>query len=107
MATINKTCRESPQFGRASVRATLFCRWLHFSANCFFGGFGNEKICLILTRVSRSDYNAGVADASVGHDNMRSVAPGFEKDAFAGANSTGSRDELQSSKTRARRRIAR
>jgi hypothetical protein len=107
MATINKARRESPQFGRASVRVTQFCRWVHFSANCFSADLAMKKICLILTRVFRSDYNAGVADASVGHDNMRSVALGFEKDAFAGANSTGSRHELQSSMTRARRRIAR
>jgi hypothetical protein len=78
-----------------------------FQQIVFSADLAMKKICLILTRVSRSDYNAGVADASVGHDNMRSAAPGFEKDAFAGANSTGSRDELQSYMTRARRRIAR
>jgi hypothetical protein len=38
-----------------------------------------QKICLILTRVSRSDYKAGVADASVGHDDLRSVALSFLK----------------------------
>jgi hypothetical protein len=32
----------------------------------------------------------------VDHDPMQSLAPGFEKEAFAGATSTGIRDELQS-----------
>src|SRR5215472_15367905 len=31
MAVINKTRRGSPQFGRASVRVTHFCRQIHFA----------------------------------------------------------------------------
>ena len=57
-----------------------------------------EKICLILTRVSRSDYIiAGAPDASVGHDGMPAVAPGlFEETSICRCNAAGIRDELQS-----------
>jgi hypothetical protein len=40
---------------------------------------------------------SGALGAFVGHDDMPPVAPGFlKKEAFAGANSAGNRDELQS-----------
>jgi hypothetical protein len=92
MAVMNKTHRGSPQFCRASVRVT-------HSANCFFGEFGDEKKFasfspefLVLTRTSLA-----LRTHPVGHDDMPSVAPGpLKKEAFAGANSAGIRDELQS-----------
>jgi hypothetical protein len=77
----------------------FWCRKVHFSANRFFGEFDDDKKFasfspefLALTRMA-----AGAPDASVGHDDMSSVAPGFLKNqAFAGANAAGIRDELQS-----------
>ena len=99
MVAMNKTHRGSPQFCRASVRVTDFFRQIHFSANCFFGEFGDEKKFasfspefLVLTRTSLA-----LRTHPVGHDDMPSVAPGpLKKEAFAGANSAGIRDELQS-----------
>jgi hypothetical protein len=71
---------------------------MHFSANCFSANLATRKTCLILNRVSRSHYDvAGAAGAFVGRDDMPSVRRGFlKKEAFAGANSAGNRDELRS-----------
>jgi len=73
-------------------------------ARAFFGKlffqriWQSEKTCLILTRVSRFHYAvAGAAGAFVGRDDMPSVRRGFlKKQAFAGVNSAGNRDELRS-----------
>jgi hypothetical protein len=80
MAAINKTRRGSPQFCRASVRVTHFrrlCRRVHFSVNCFFSEFDDERKFasfspefLVLTRIS------GALGAFVGQDGMPSVTPG-------------------------------
>jgi hypothetical protein len=66
-----------------------------FQQIAFSANLATEKFCLILTRVSRSDY--GAAGAFVGHDDVPSVRRCFlKKEAFAGVNSPGNRDELQS-----------
>jgi len=54
MAAINETRRESPQFRRASVRVTHFAGFI-FQQIVFSANLASKKICLILTRVSRSD----------------------------------------------------
>jgi hypothetical protein len=54
MAAINETRRESPQFRRASVRVTHFDGFI-FQQIVFSANLAAKKICLILTRVSRSD----------------------------------------------------
>jgi len=46
MAAINETRRRSPQFRRACNDVThlwWLCQRMHFSANCFFSEFGNQK----------------------------------------------------------------
>src|ERR1700756_3953052 len=77
MAAIMQTRRESPQFGRASVRVTHFRQQIHFSENWVFGEFGDEKKFAsfspefpVLTRASPA-----LRTSFVGLDDMMSVAP--------------------------------
>ncbi|MFZ0150850.1 MAG: hypothetical protein WAM72_21415 [Xanthobacteraceae bacterium] len=43
MAAIIQTRRESPRFGRASVRVTHFCQQIHFSENWFSANLAMRK----------------------------------------------------------------
>lgn len=110
MAAMNKTHRGSPQFCRASVRVTHLCRQIHFSANCFFGEFGDEKKFasfspefLVLTRTSPA-----LRTHPVGHDDMPSVAPGpFEERSICRRKFDRHWGRIAKLMARARRRIAR
>jgi hypothetical protein len=78
MAAIMQTRRESPQFGRASVRVTHFRQQIHFSFRKLgFGEFGDEKKFAsfspefpVLTRALPA-----LRTSFVGLDDMMSVAP--------------------------------
>ena len=103
MAAIMKTGRELPQFARASGCVThlylyRLCRRLHFSANCFFGEFGDEKKLasfspefLVLTKMSLVLRMHPLVTLR-----CRRLRQSFlKKEKFAGGNSPGIRDDLQ------------
>ena len=106
MAAINKTPHRSPQFCRPSVRVTHLCLPKHFGVGRyifqqidFFDEFDDDKKSasfspefLVLT---------GTALALRTHPSVTTTCPSsrrnfLKKQAFAGANAAGIRDELQS-----------
>ena len=101
MAATNKTRHGSPQFCRASIRATHSSRLRrrrNFSANCISCEFGEErKFASFSPEFLVLTMSLAVRTHSPVMTICRPSRRGFSKqEAFAGANSAGIRDELQS-----------